>query len=253
VRGLEWVEAEVRPPLFAGHQEDPLRAERPAVRLPDEQVRSVPRAGHGLERVRPLNLGPQRRAAHKARGLKAAPLVVEHDLPADRQAVILRPRQRRQARAAHGLDLNRKGVNPRAPAAIRAATTRSLTMYAGPVAPDHEPTMSPQWSPLTSTATHVPRHLMRRGPCGAGRGRRFARRIERSRARGGSSGPPGAHGLNSKNLGIFRRQTPHNGSAFNGRPGAEPHWNHEDRSARPVRCSAWLACIMLTSLSLSAA
>src|ERR687891_492048 len=32
-----------------------------------------------------------------------------------------------------------------------------------------------------------------------------------------------------------------NGSAFNGRPGAEPRWNHEDRSARPVRCSAWLS------------
>jgi len=29
-----------------------------------------------------------------------------------------------------------------------------------------------------------------------------------------------------------------NGSAFNGRPGAEPRWNHKDRSARPVRCNA---------------
>jgi hypothetical protein len=33
----------------------------------------------------------------------------------------------------------------------------------------------------------------------------------------------------------------HNGSAFNGRPGAEPHWNHKDRFARPVRCNAWLS------------
>src|SRR5262245_30192596 len=34
---------------------------------------------------------------------------------------------------------------------------------------------------------------------------------------------------------------PPNGSAFNGRPGAEPRWNHKDRSARPVRCSAGLS------------
>ena len=34
---------------------------------------------------------------------------------------------------------------------------------------------------------------------------------------------------------------PDNGPAFNGRPGAEPRWDHQDRSARPVRCSAWLA------------
>src|SRR5918998_94007 len=34
---------------------------------------------------------------------------------------------------------------------------------------------------------------------------------------------------------------PHNGPAFNGRPGAEPRWNHKDRSARPVRCSAGLS------------
>src|SRR2546421_7524737 len=32
----------------------------------------------------------------------------------------------------------------------------------------------------------------------------------------------------------------HNGPALNGRPGTEPRWNHKDRSARPVRCSAWL-------------
>jgi hypothetical protein len=28
----------------------------------------------------------------------------------------------------------------------------------------------------------------------------------------------------------------HNGSAFNGRPGAAPRWNHKDRSAGPVQC-----------------
>ena len=31
------------------------------------------------------------------------------------------------------------------------------------------------------------------------------------------------------------------GPACNGRPGAEPRWNHQDRSARPVRCSAGLS------------
>src|SRR5687768_15667565 len=34
---------------------------------------------------------------------------------------------------------------------------------------------------------------------------------------------------------------PDNGSAFNGRPGAEALSNHKDRSARPVRCSAGLS------------
>jgi len=32
-----------------------------------------------------------------------------------------------------------------------------------------------------------------------------------------------------------------NGSAFNGRLRTGPRWNHKDRSARPVRCSAGLA------------
>src|SRR3954469_10604533 len=31
-----------------------------------------------------------------------------------------------------------------------------------------------------------------------------------------------------------------NGLLIDGRPGAEPRWNHKDRSARPVRCSAGL-------------
>src|SRR5688572_25671551 len=34
---------------------------------------------------------------------------------------------------------------------------------------------------------------------------------------------------------------PHNGPAFNGRPGAAPRWIHKDRSARAVRCNLWLA------------
>ena len=33
----------------------------------------------------------------------------------------------------------------------------------------------------------------------------------------------------------------HNRSAFNGQPGAEPRWIHQDRSARPVHCSAGLS------------
>ena len=39
------------------------------------------------------------------------------------------------------------------------------------------------------------------------------------------------------------RGCPPNGPAFNGRPGAEPRWNQKDRSARPVRCNAWLSDI----------
>ena len=35
-----------------------------------------------------------------------------------------------------------------------------------------------------------------------------------------------------------------NGSGFNGRPGAEPHWSHKDRSSRPVRSSAWLSSLV---------
>jgi hypothetical protein len=41
---------------------------------------------------------------------------------------------------------------------------------------------------------------------------------------------------------ITRRQADATGDrAFNGRPGGEPRWNHQDRNARPVRCNGWLS------------
>ena len=37
------------------------------------------------------------------------------------------------------------------------------------------------------------------------------------------------------------RLRPYNVNAFNGRSGTEPRQDHRGRSARPVRCSAWLS------------
>src|SRR4051794_31352854 len=38
-----------------------------------------------------------------------------------------------------------------------------------------------------------------------------------------------------------------NGLLIDGGPGAEPRWNHKDRSARPVRCSVVIPLHVITS------
>ena len=46
---------------------------------------------------------------------------------------------------------------------------------------------------------------------------------------------------NESNVHIAPAAELHNGSAFSGRPGTRPRWNHKDRSARPICCSVGLS------------